>query len=68
LLLSHRVLFFRKHHGAVMANVYRVILGFSTLVKLAGWGLLALMRPGQRQMSVQKRQLHGHILKRLWAL
>jgi GT2 family glycosyltransferase len=67
LLLSHKVLFFRKHSGARAANVYRVILGLSTMIKLAWWTFIALLQGG-RQISTERMQLHWYLLKRIPSL
>jgi GT2 family glycosyltransferase len=67
LLLSHKMLFFRKHAGGEAANVYRVTLGLSTAVKLARWTLVGLLQR-DRQVIKEKRQLHWYLLKRIPSL
>jgi len=62
LLLSHKMLFFRKHAGGGAANVYRMTLGLSTAVKLAWWTLAGLLQR-DRQAVKEKRQLHWYLLK-----
>jgi GT2 family glycosyltransferase len=67
LLLSHKVLFFRKHMGSLAANVYRASLGCATVAKLLWWSSAGVLA-GDRRASRERRQLHWHILKRLSAL
>jgi len=67
LLLSHKMLFFRKHAGGEAANVYRVTLGLSTAVKLVWWMLVGLLQR-DRQVIKEKRQLHWYLLKRIPSL
>jgi len=67
LLLSHRMLYFRKHAGRWAADVYRVTLGLSTAVKLVCWTLIDVLQ-GDRQAIKEKRKLHWYILKRLPSL
>jgi len=67
LLLSHRVLYFRKHAGRGAAEAYRMTLGLSTVAKLAWWTLVGLLQR-DRQVIQEKRQLHWYILKRLSSL
>jgi GT2 family glycosyltransferase len=64
LLLSHKMLFFRKHAGAGAANAYRAILGFMTAGKLAWWVLACLM-PKNCQASKERLHVHWYILKRI---
>jgi len=56
LLLSRKMLFFRKHAGIGSANVYRMTLGFSTAVKLVWWTLIGLLRGGCQAVK-EKKQL-----------
>lgn len=67
LLLSHKMLFFRKHRGERAASLYRAILGLSTAVKLAWWALITLLQGG-RQASRERIQLHWYLLKRIPSL
>lgn len=61
LLLSHKLLFFRKHQGRTAANIYRVTLGFMTALKVVWWtGRSFFGKP----YSDEKR-LHWHLLKRI---
>jgi GT2 family glycosyltransferase len=64
LLLSHKALFFRKHHGPRAAALYRASLGLSTTAKVAWWALAGLWPPG-RQASRQRCRLHLHLLRRI---
>ncbi len=67
LLVSHKLLFFRKHAGRKAANVYRLTLGFSTMVKLLSWTLVQLL--GRDRSSSRERQLlHWYLLKRIPSL
>jgi len=67
LLLSKKMLFFRKHAGGGAANVYRMTLGLSTAVKLAWWTLVGLLQR-DRQVIKEKRKLHWYLLKRIPSL
>jgi hypothetical protein len=67
LLLSHKLLFFRKHAGEGAANAYRIALGFSTVVRFLGWALVSTLRQGH-QASRKKMQLHWYLLKRIPSL
>jgi len=64
LLLSHKLLFLRKHKGVLTANVYRSLLGLSTTIKLVWWTLSSLLQP-YRQTNAERRQLHWYLLKRI---
>jgi GT2 family glycosyltransferase len=62
LLLSHKALFFAKHHGTQAANVYKTVLRSMTVGKLIWWALAGLA-PGGRQVGREKRLLHWRLLK-----
>ncbi len=61
LLLSHKLLFFRKHMGTLAANTYRTTLGAMTTLKVLAWGAAAL---GDKRY-IERRDLHWHLLKRI---
>lgn len=65
LLLSHKVLYFRKNKGRLAANVYRLLLSGSTLVKVVIWTLKNLLRPSEE--AREKRDLHRLILGRIFS-
>lgn len=67
LLLSHKVLFFQKHHGEGATRLYRAILGLSTAAKLAWWTARGLLLP-RRSYATGKRDLHWYVLRRVFAL
>jgi hypothetical protein len=67
LLLSHKLLFFRKHWGTGAANLYRLTLGFSTLIKLVYWTSHSLL-PTDREAVRQRRHLHRYLLGRIPSL
>jgi GT2 family glycosyltransferase len=62
LLLSHKVLYFRKNHGRAAAFVYRTTLFFATALKLAAWGMRNTLHPSSA--AQEKRDLHAYILRR----
>jgi len=64
LLLSHKALFFRKHHGHIAAILYKTVLGVSTVVKLLWWAVRGVMRSRGSGFN-EKRDLHWHVLRRL---
>ncbi|MCA9989202.1 MAG: glycosyltransferase family 2 protein [Anaerolineales bacterium] len=61
LLLSHKLLFFRKHMGNLAANVYRAVLGVMTAVKAVAWAARALFD----KRYAERRDLHWYLLKRI---
>jgi GT2 family glycosyltransferase len=61
MLLSHKLLFFRKHYGALGAETYRMTLGMTTLAKLLWWTAGSLVDDGRSE----KRNLHWHLLRRI---
>lgn len=67
LLLSHKALFFRKHRGNAAARLYKVILGFSTAVKVLFWTVRGLVQRRDSGSSA-KRDLHWYLLRRIPAL
>jgi N-acetylglucosaminyl-diphospho-decaprenol L-rhamnosyltransferase len=67
LLLSHKMLFFRKHAGPGAASAYRLSLGISTAGKVLWWTLAGLW-PKDRQRSRERRELHWYLLRRLPSL
>ena len=67
LLLSHKALFFQKHHGEGAARLYKAILGLSTAAKLAWWTAQGLWQP-RSSYATEKRDLHWYVLKRVLAL
>jgi GT2 family glycosyltransferase len=64
LLLSHKMLFFRKHNGIGAANVYKTTLIFSTAIKLVWWSLITMLK-SDRQVSRERTHLHWYLLKRI---
>lgn len=64
LLLSHKLLFFRKHKGPIAAAAYRVTLGMATAVKVLWWSRCAICE----QRCAERRDLHLYLLKRIWKL
>ena len=64
LLLSHKLLFFRKHKGPLAAAAYRLALGISTAVKVLWWSGCAF----REQYCAERRDLHLYLLKRIWKL
>jgi len=64
LLLSHKMLFFHKHHGSGAATVYRVMLGLSTALKILWWSMVAWLGR-DRQNSPERIELHRYILGRI---
>jgi hypothetical protein len=67
LLLSHKLLFFRKHHGKLAAEVFRTGLYCSTVLKLLWWTLVRLLKRDHGP-SRQKLHLHWHLLRRMPSL
>jgi GT2 family glycosyltransferase len=65
--MPSKVLFFRKHHGNGAATLYKVILGCSTTAKLLWWTVGGLVQR-RGSGSVEKRNLHWHVLRRIPAL
>lgn len=65
LLLSHKLLFFRKHRGALAANSYRIALSLSTAVKLLWWEAQTLVRLNKNEYVEARRSLHWYLLRRL---
>lgn len=63
LLLSHKVLYFRKNKGRLAANVYRGLLLCSTSGKVAVWTVKNAVRPSEQ--AREKRDLHRYILGRI---
>ena len=57
LLLSHKVLFFRKHHGNAAARLYKMTLGGSTAAKLLWWTAGGLLQRRGSDLS-EKRNLY----------
>lgn len=64
LLWSHKLLFFRKHKGTVSAAIYRVLLGFSTGVKLLYWTIRKSISRNEEDILL-KRELHRYLFKRV---
>jgi len=64
LLLSHKLLYFRKNWGSVSARLYQITLGITTVFKLVCWALLTPFLKN-RQDCRGKVLLHWQILKRL---
>jgi len=64
LLLSHKLLFFRKHKGWMAANMYRVTLGVVTALKVIWWSGLSLL---DKQYMIE-RKLQQTLLTRVWKL
>jgi GT2 family glycosyltransferase len=64
LLLSHKLLFFRKHRGRGAANVYRLTLGLTTAFKVVLWTGYCLID----KRYVERRALHSYLLKRIWKM
>lgn len=62
LLLSHKLLYFRKHHGRLGATAYRLSLGAATLAKVAWWSMVAIGSPDSTHAR-EKTQLHLKLLK-----
>lgn len=61
LLLSHKMLFFRKHWGASAASQYRVALALATAGKLLWWTLASLASNNSDYRD--RKELHWHLLK-----
>lgn len=64
LLLSHKLLFFRKHMGRSAANAYRLTLGLTTTCKVLWWTSRSLAD----EQYVERRKLHWYLLKRVWKM
>ena len=64
LLLSHKLLFFKKHSGQSAARVYRASLWASTSVKAMWWMLTGLLQKDRRERA----RLHWDLLKRIPSL
>jgi GT2 family glycosyltransferase len=64
LLLSHKMLFFRKHMGTVAANVYRLTLGVTTAGKVLLWSGRGLID----EQCLERRDLHRYLFKRIWQM
>jgi GT2 family glycosyltransferase len=64
LLLSHKLLFFRKHMGQAAAGSYRFTLGMTTACKVALWSACSLINP----KYVERRKLHWYLLRRIGKL
>jgi GT2 family glycosyltransferase len=64
LLLSHKLLFFRKHMGQAAASSYRITLGATTACKVALWGGCSLVNP----KYAERRALHWYLLQRIGKL
>jgi GT2 family glycosyltransferase len=65
LLLSHKVLYFRKNVGNIAAATYRIMLMGSTLVKVVMWSVKSWLRPNEQ--AREKRDLHRYILTRIFS-
>ncbi len=61
LLLSHKLLFFRKHMGRTAVNIYRATLGLTTAFKVVWWTCRSLVD----QRYAERRALHWYLLKRI---
>jgi GT2 family glycosyltransferase len=61
LLLSHKVLFFRKHMGTLAANVYRTSLGVMTAGKVVWWSIRTVLNTRYAEL----RDLHWYLLRRI---
>ena len=64
LLLSHKLLFFRKHGGPAATTIYRLSLGLATLGKATWWSVADLLG-GKAFNAKERRELHWHLLKNL---
>lgn len=64
LLLSHKLLFFRKHKGQRAANIYRVTLALMTTLKVIWWTGVSLLD----KQYMRERDLHFHLLRRITGL
>jgi GT2 family glycosyltransferase len=64
LLLSHKLLFFRKHRGQAAAGSYRITLGIMTACKVALWSACSLVNP----KYAERRELHWYLLQRIGKL
>ena len=64
LLLSHKMLFFRKHNGVRAANIYKATLGLSTAFKLLWWMLVNSLQRG-RPANRERMHLHWYLLKHI---
>lgn len=64
LLLSHKVLYFRKNRGNAAANVYKLTLGVVTAGKVAWWAARSLFS----RRYVTLRSLHWYLFKSIWRL
>jgi GT2 family glycosyltransferase len=67
LLLSHKMLFFRKHVGQGAANVYRATLALSTAAKAIWWSAAGMLQR-DRQVARERRHLHWHLLGHILSL
>lgn len=64
LLLSHKLLFFRKHRGRVAAGIYRATLSLTTALKAMWWTIYSLFNPSY----AERRELHWYLLRRVGRL
>jgi hypothetical protein len=62
LLLSHKLLYFRKNKGRVAASIYRITLFFTTAFKVMTWAGRNMLRPSP--FAKEKCDLHAYILRR----
>ncbi len=67
LLLSHKMLFFRKHSGQGAARVYKTTLWTSTSAKTVWWTLTGSLRR-DREVRNERARLHRALLKRIPSL
>lgn len=63
LLLSHKMLFFRKHKGETAAKVYRIALWFMTVGKMIWWTGWSVINSRYRERQRLHRYLVGRIPK-----
>lgn len=61
LLLSHKILYFRKNRGNFAASIYRFMLGVVTTGKTAWWAARSLFN----RRYVKHRNLHWYLLKEI---
>lgn len=64
LLLSHKLLFFKKHGNQAAAPTYRLALWTSTLLKVLLWGSRGLLHP-DCEICHEKRRLHRYLLQQI---
>jgi GT2 family glycosyltransferase len=60
-IYQHKLLFFQKHHSAWHVLCYRSLLAILSLGRMAYWGILWLLKPATREMSLRRLVCHWEV-------